>query len=528
MRRPRSILVCTVLAPLGVLAACSVASEDVASTDQAASIVLPSSPSSPTPPSNATYYPATSPSCPPGQFGAGDLPVKGAVLTDLGKNCAYEGACTFSPPVICGSSFQTILPLFEQPIVRAIALGAHATYVIGGARTKVSTTDNRAAVYSWGMNAHYELGTGATTASRAAVATLFIPGNPAKALAAGDEDACALMSDGSVHCWGTIATSPSVVLPTPTPIAFPSGTVVSSLVHGQHHACVLTSTNALYCWGDNDKQQLGDPTSTTGRAAPYLVTIPGASALVSIAAGGRATCAMDAAGTVWCWGDNERGLLGNGAGIIGGVNGSANDYTATPQRVVQPYDNFGDPIGFQAPLVGGGAGSFCGNTVNGRYCWGANDEGQAGVVVYPSAGLPTLPFIDMTSPYPAESSVIGSASTFALGANHSCVIGVTPTDTLYADCFGANQSGQLGNGTTTASWQPTPLPNASGALGFSQLAMGANHSCGIIVAPAPAAPVTLKGTTPSPILGYVACWGANDSGQTGRTISTEPAYLSWL
>jgi alpha-tubulin suppressor-like RCC1 family protein len=414
----------------------------------------------------------------------------------------------------------------------SIATGANTSFAIG-MTYDVYTETTLVALYARGQDTNDQLGDAPDASARVStnqVETLGLtwntvniwpegsgtptspmnPGDPLSAVAAGDSDACAIVNGGTVECWGTIATSPSnVALSKPTAIALPAGIEAAQIVHGQNHACALASSlHAVYCWGNNDKGQLGDATSSAGRVAPHLVplTLPSGGSVATIAAGGRSTCALESNGSIWCWGDNERGSLGNARGVIAPAPGSAASYTATPQQVVAPADGFGDPVPFSLPvsggsptLFGGGAGTFCAQTMSGLFCWGANDQGQAGVMV----GGENLT-ADVTSPLPTQ-PVVSGATLVALGSNHSCVLnGVV-------SCFGANNFGQLGIGHASA----TPVLTATQLVetqvastvapgDFWSISVGLNHSCGF-------AP------------GYIDCWGDDSYGQIG-TVGTQSAY----
>jgi hypothetical protein len=91
-------------------------------------------------------------------------------------------------------------------------------------------------------NTTYPLGNQTTEASTAPQVPIYYPNLTVLQVAAGDGDAWPLLSDGSVHCWGTIMTSPTFVTwPWDTPVQFPAGTPpIAQITHGEHHACALT------------------------------------------------------------------------------------------------------------------------------------------------------------------------------------------------------------------------------------------------------------------------------------------------
>ncbi len=395
-------------------------------------------------------------------------------------------ACAWIPNALCSP----VIPDPNPPVVTAVALGAHATYALGVPSAPVSSADTRAAVYSWGLNADYELGNGTTTNSSYAAITLFVPGNPVTAIAAGDKSACALLGDRSVRCWGTIATLPSaVVLKTPTAIALPAGTAIGQIAAGEDHACALTAAGtAVYCWVNNDRGQLGDATSAAGRAAPYKVPLSlGAGVTIaSLVAGGEATCALDSSGAIWCWGDDSRGSLGNGFGVIAPAPGWQALALPVAAEGRPPFrtPHFPGDVLLYTGLAGGGAGTFCGRTNDGWWCWGANDKGQAGIRIGPADAGATagdLVIGDQASPLPTIAGVQGAPS-IAIGTTHMCFGGggeVSPS------CFGADDVGQLGRGAST-----TPATTPQGvtvtqlapwnAGSFTSLAAGGTSTCAIL------------------------------------------------
>jgi alpha-tubulin suppressor-like RCC1 family protein len=229
-----------------------------------------------------------------------------------------------------------------------------------------------------------------------------------------------------------------------------SGTVASAdinvaitcntvLVAGIAHSCAVTKAGSVSCWGANESGQLGNGTLTQSRIPVDVLDATGNATLsdvAGIAAGQSHTCAMTRAGTVWCWGLNGKGQLGNGAATR----------SSLPVEVLD--------AGGKTPLSGAVAISAsldhtCAVTSAGAsVCWGgnANSSNTAGATTPPATLL-------------AHGLV-----AIAAGAAHACA--VTRTGTVW--CWGQNEQGQLGDGTVTTSPVPVQVVGVKGS-GFLQL-----------------------------------------------------------
>ena len=147
------------------------------------------------------------------------------------------------------------------------------------------------------------------------------------AISEGVYHTCALRTDASLWCWGGNSSGQlgtSLVLAssnskTATPAQVPGAWL--QVDTGQSHTCAIASDNSLWCWGDNSAGQLGDGTHTA-QALPVRVVVPGQS-WASVKAGLSHTCALSLDGDIWCWGDNGDGQLGIGS----------NTQQTIPQRV---------------------------------------------------------------------------------------------------------------------------------------------------------------------------------------------------
>jgi len=205
-------------------------------------------------------------------------------------------------------------------------------------------------------------------------------------------------------------------------------------------------------------------TCTLDLAASIRVIAYFRSAFRTVAAGGSHTCVLAPGGTITCWGRNGDAELGLGNTSLsqGPVVGIAN-----------------------AVAIAAGDAHTCALLADGTVsCWGANAYGQTGGFTYS--------FIDQTTP----TSVRGLGDVVALtaGGFHTCVIVAGGT----ASCWGANNHGQLGDGTNHDSDSPVPV-NLAVVGPLSRIAAGGYHTCGIIAATARA-----------------VCWGADNVGELGN------------
>ena len=221
----------------------------------------------------------------------------------------------------------------------AVAAGAqHTCALIAGG-----------SVECWGANGYGQLGTGTSVGpqscagaacSRAPLTVAGVSG--AVAIAAGDDDTCAILAGGAVDCWGYnfagelgIGTSSGPVVCSggewcsPRAIAVAGLSGASSISAGGDHTCVIAAGGRISCWGYNSYGQLGDGQSggpqtcywRLVRCAKTPVASGGPGRVVAVAAGGDHTCALLAGGRSSCWGADWFGDLGDGAPAPQDCNG---------------------------------------------------------------------------------------------------------------------------------------------------------------------------------------------------------------
>ena len=242
------------------------------------------------------------------------------------------------------------------------------------------------------------------------------------------------------------------------------------------HACAIHSTGDLRCWGTNASGQLGDNT-TQERSQPVSVVNLG-STVTSVAAGTFHTCALLDTGVVQCWGDNAFGQLGNGTTAS----------TSTPSTT----SNLTGVIA----LTTGSSHSCAITDTRDLYCWGWNISGQIGNGTTTNTTQPVL--VQGLSARPVE---------LALGGSHTCAV----LETGEVQCWGSNNYGQLGNGTTTNTTQPVTVTGLSSSV--VSISAGNSNTCALLDT------------------GEIQCWGWNSGGQLGNgttTDSTQPVTVTGL
>ncbi len=186
--------------------------------------------------------------------------------------------------------------------VRAVSAGGNHTCALMEPGT----------VTCWGLNASGQLGTGDEVNASTPVDVDGLSGE-ASSLSAGGNHTCALLAGGGAVCWGENANGQvgdGTTADRPDPVAvtgLPMGNRAVSA--GSNHTCAILSTGGVRCWGDNSSGQLGDGT-TERRTTP--VQVQGlATGVAAISAGFDHTCALLTGGEIKCWGSNAYGQLGD-------------------------------------------------------------------------------------------------------------------------------------------------------------------------------------------------------------------------
>jgi alpha-tubulin suppressor-like RCC1 family protein len=397
-------------------------------------------------------------------------------------------------------------------IVLAVGVAAVAVGVAGPAQARpVLKLPPRSAAVSWGDNEHGQLGNG-STAPRATYAGVSGLSSGVAQVAAGLYDNCvALTTGGTVWTWGdAIALGTGSTADSAVPVQVPGLADITQVSAGLGFDLALRSDGTVWAWGLNVFGQLGDA-NTTGNT-PVQVT--GLTGVTQIAAGNGFSLALRSDGTVWAWGWNTHGQLGNGTttdsdtpvqvtGLTNVIQIAAGTSTAMAVRVqirqigsikvsVRTVWIWGDNnagqlgdgtntertapelvSGINVPTVvaiaDGGNFSLVLGSDGSVWGWGLNSEGQLGY--------------STTDPEPRPVEIlVGPEIAIAAGDAHALVLSRGGTVLAWGyDLFG----------TGTSSLEPVLVP---GLAGVTQVSAGDDYSVAVHQVAAVSLPGGVPGT----------------------------------
>jgi len=379
----------------------------------------------------------------------------------------------------------------------------------GGSHTVALKADGT--VWAWGRNDQGQLGVGTHGSETDRDTPVQVKGEEGigtltgvVAVAAGGNHTVALKADGTVWAWGDNFYGqlgddndvPGIDSDTPVQVVGEGGegtlTGVVALAAGGSHTVALKADGTVWAWGKNDHGQLGDNTGVPGIDSDTPVRVKGEggegtlTGVVAVAAGSSYTVALKDDGTVWAWGNNEHGQLGDG-----------NEGTDSDAPVQVTIVLGGDPLTGVVEAAAGRQHTVALKDDGTVWTWGSNGNGQLG----DNTGVPG---IDSDTPVQVvdEGGTGTLAGVAAVAAGYSHTVAVKTVGTVWA--WGYNFDGQLGVGThglETDSDTPVQVVDAGDVTGFltgvAAVAAGKWHT------------VALKED------GTVWAWGKNDQGQLG-------------
>lgn len=344
----------------------------------------------------------------------------------------------------------------------AVAAGEFASFALKGDGT----------LWSWGANFSGVLGDGTTDDRPLPVQVLAAPLSNGRyvAVAAGGEHALALQADGTLWAWGAnvsgqLGTGTTGTLPNSTPVMIGSDRDWTAISAGVGHSVALKADGSLWTWGENAVGQLGNGSALPGANVTAPVRVGGDSDWAAVVAGQFHTIALRRNGTVSAWGANIQGAVGDGT----------TTNRSTPTQINNPA-----ALSNSVAITAGNGFSFAVLANGTVYGWGSNAFGQLGNGTSVSASVPAV-------------VSTGSSAWVGIEPGGTFSVGLRSNGTLWS--WGDNASGQLGDGTATPSSLPVKV--AGGAENWRTTATGTAHT----------AAVRADGT--------LWAWGGNASGQLG-------------
>ena len=392
--------------------------------------------------------------------------------TDANGNYAFSGLANGSYTLTAAKAGFTISPASRSVTVNEASVTGQdfaATWIMVGSVLSVKGGDNHTIalkgdgmVWTWGGNDFGELGNGTNTGrwTPVQVSGLTI----VTAIAGGGYHTIALKSDGTVWTWGynfdgELGDGTNTNRSTPVQVSGLTGvTGVTAIAGGYLHTIALKGDDGtVWTWGGNAYGQLGDGTFTA-RWTP--VQVSGLTGVTAIAGGKRHTIALKGDGTVWTWGYNFDGELGDGT----------NTDRWTPVKV--------SGLTGVTAIAGGGCHTIALKDDGTVWTWGGGD------------GTTTNRWTPV--------QVSGLADVTAIAGGEAHTIALKSDGTVWT--WGLNGNGQLGDGTTTNRWTPVQV---SGLTGVTVIAGGRFQT------------IALKGDS------TIWTWGYNAAGQLGDGTTTD-------
>lgn len=264
---------------------------------------------------------------------------------------------------------------------------------------------------------------------------------------------CAIALNADAYCWGNngwgVLGSGSNAAMSTVPVKVAGGHKFVKISAGSDHACGIDNAGKAWCWGNNDWRQQGAGTSA---ASNVPVAVLSTASFVDISAGTAFTCALAVGGAAYCWGANNTGQVGDGLPLT-----NANVFQALPQPIAG---------GLAFVRIAVGSTNACALTGNGAmYCWG-NNNGKFG-----NGGTTST-----STPVTAAGGLV--FNNLSVGFGHTCGV----LSSLEVRCWGSNGYGQLGNGVGNGSLVPVRAGGTLLAAETSAAGIGtgsAGHTCAI-------------------------------------------------
>jgi alpha-tubulin suppressor-like RCC1 family protein len=308
-------------------------------------------------------------------------------------------------------------------------LSQRVVQVVGGYSHSCARAGD-GSLWCWGNNRKGQVGDGTTATPKLTAVQVTALGNAVDDVSTGFLHTCARKNDGTLWCWGctdsaqlgdgVVDSDVSVTLPKAVTAL---GADVAEVEVGGRHSCARKTDGSLWCWGSNEFGQTGNGKTGSSQTAPAQVTAL-ANATAAVAAGDQHTCALKNDGTLWCWGRNVEGQLGD----------RSNTDRSDPVQITS--------LGAEVAEVAAGSWHTCARKIDGTlWCWGSNLIGELGIGSTADRNAPV-----------EVAALAQQVRSVACGERHSCA--VKSDGSVW--CWGSALYGQLGTGNTDDSMVPLP------------------------------------------------------------------------
>ena len=354
--------------------------------------------------------------------------------------------------------------------IAAESSNSGVTMVAGGILHTLAL-QNDGTVWAWGSNNQGQLGDGTRNKQLAPVQVQGL--SPVVAIDAGSYHSLVVKNDGTVWTWGANSNGQlgdGTKNDRLTPIQVQGLSSVVAVDAGLHHNLALKSDGTVWAWGPNNLGQLGDGTNDE-RLTP--VQVQGLSSVVSISANRERSLAIKNDGTVWAWGWDDYGTLGDGypeinrstpvqvqnlSSVVAIDAGFYHNLALKSDGTVWAwghnyYGQLGDEtakirytpvqvqgLGSVVDIAAGLSHSLAVKSDGTVWAWGSNDSGQLG---------------DGTLGHSTPAQVQGLSSVAAISSGHWHSFAIENDGTVWA--WGKNWTGQLGDGTTKERLTPIQI-----------------------------------------------------------------------
>jgi alpha-tubulin suppressor-like RCC1 family protein len=360
-----------------------------------------------------------------------------------------------------GDANEIATPSINAGFQASISAGAYHTCAVLG----------NGAVKCWGRNDVGQLGNRSNVSRSYPVQVAGLTAGVI-GISAGRTHTCAVTISGAAKCWGDNQSGQlgnGSNIDSNRPVAVRGlNNGVASISAGSDHTCAVLIAGGVKCWGAGGYGRLGDGSNASSNVPLNVVDL--GTQVKSIAAGGFHTCALLVDGVVKCWGWSVNGQLGNGS-----------TFTAEGHVTVIDLD--------EAVAISTGSLHTCALTTAGELkCWGSNGQKQLGRSRIQQSASPLV-----------VSGLGDDITTISSSGSSSCAM----SSAGIAKCWGWNQFGGLGDGTTISRHQPVQV---IGLTNLKAITVGSSHTCAVTA------------------LRRMRCWGYNQDGEVGN-LGNAPTVL---